>query len=209
MGWLERIRSLLGLQSNGHRETGDVEVTVEKDPEADTERAVKEPASAEAVDRDEPTEGGDEPLEGEDADREETAEETEAEVEGESEAEPDEAAGVDTDEAAEAEPDEAADVDADDAAEAEPDEAAEVDADDAAEAEPDEELPGGEPASEPADPIELTEIKGIGSAYADRLRAAGVDDGADLAAADAADLSATTDISEKRLQRWIDRASER
>ncbi|ELY61150.1 DUF4332 domain-containing protein [Natronolimnohabitans innermongolicus] len=70
--------------------------------------------------------------------------------------------------------------------------------DDEADAEPD------EPAPEPVD-----SIKGIGPAYADRLTAAGVETVADLAAADAADLAEQTDVSEKRIQGWIDRAEVR
>lgn len=54
-----------------------------------------------------------------------------------------------------------------------------------------------------------TVIKGIGPAYAETLAEAGVESVADLAAADAADLSTKTDISEKRLERWIGRAKHR
>ncbi|MGM0399440.1 MAG: hypothetical protein ACQEQY_10680, partial [Halobacteriota archaeon] len=63
MGWIETIRSLLGLQSNGHRETGDVEVTVEKEPDASSERVVKEPSDGDIVEGDDAAEGTDEPLE--------------------------------------------------------------------------------------------------------------------------------------------------
>jgi len=52
-------------------------------------------------------------------------------------------------------------------------------------------------------------IKGIGSAYAERLAEAGVDTVADLATGDAESLSAETGISETRLQNWIDRAKHR
>ena len=54
-----------------------------------------------------------------------------------------------------------------------------------------------------------TEIKGIGPAYADRLADAGVETVEELAAADAAALAEAADISETRLQGWIDRAKVR
>lgn len=52
-------------------------------------------------------------------------------------------------------------------------------------------------------------IKGIGSAYAERLSEAGVETVADLATGDAESLSEETGISETRLQNWIDRARHR
>lgn len=53
---------------------------------------------------------------------------------------------------------------------------------------------------------DLEEIKGIGPTYADRLREAGVESVADLAAADATDLAEASDIGESRVRKWIDRA---
>lgn len=52
-------------------------------------------------------------------------------------------------------------------------------------------------------------IKGIGSAYAERLAEAGIETVADLAQGDAESLTEETGISEKRLQNWIDRAKHR
>jgi len=49
-------------------------------------------------------------------------------------------------------------------------------------------------------------IKGIGASYADRLAEAGVQTVGDLVRADLAELSAATDISEKRLGEWVERA---
>jgi len=49
-------------------------------------------------------------------------------------------------------------------------------------------------------------IKGIGASYADRLADAGVRTVGDLVRADPAELSAATDISEKRLGEWVERA---
>lgn len=51
-------------------------------------------------------------------------------------------------------------------------------------------------------------IEGIGSAYADRLAGASIETVADLAAADPEAVAEETDISEKRLRRWIDRAQD-
>ncbi|NKE36839.1 helix-hairpin-helix domain-containing protein [Natronococcus sp. JC468] len=65
----------------------------------------------------------------------------------------------------------------------------------------------GEPSDTPDEPVDV--IKGIGPAYADRLADAGVETVAELAAADAAALESETDISEKRIQGWIDRAKVR
>lgn len=56
---------------------------------------------------------------------------------------------------------------------------------------------------------DLEAIRGIGPAYADQLRTAGIDDGADLAAADPTELAAATDIGEARIQGWIDRITDR
>jgi predicted flap endonuclease-1-like 5' DNA nuclease len=63
--------------------------------------------------------------------------------------------------------------------------------------------------AEPSDEGALREIKGIGPSYATKLSEAGVDSPGDLAAADAEELSATTGLSEKRIQGWIDRAQDR
>ena len=69
--------------------------------------------------------------------------------------------------------------------------------------------PTADKTAESVDSVPVDDIKGIGPAYSDRLAAAGVETVSDLAAADAADLAQETDISEKRLQGWIDRAQVR
>lgn len=53
---------------------------------------------------------------------------------------------------------------------------------------------------------DLEEIKGIGPTYADRLREAGVESVADLATAEVAEVAEASDISESRVQKWVDRA---
>jgi predicted flap endonuclease-1-like 5' DNA nuclease len=68
---------------------------------------------------------------------------------------------------------------------------------------------GEEPDAGGAGADQVDTVSGIGPAYAGRLADAGVETVAELAAADAADLAGETDISEKRLQRLIDRAAER
>lgn len=54
--------------------------------------------------------------------------------------------------------------------------------------------------------VELEAVKGIGPTYADRLRAAGVEDVAALAAADPAALAEDVDIPESRLAAMVERA---
>jgi len=56
---------------------------------------------------------------------------------------------------------------------------------------------------------DLQDIKGIGPAYADRLREAGVESVGDLADADADALGEATDIGPNRLANWIERARAR
>ncbi|PSP51739.1 hypothetical protein BRC60_02015 [Halobacteriales archaeon QH_1_68_42] len=87
---------------------------------------------------------------------------------------------------------------------AEPEDAEGTDAGDAT-AEPGE----GTERSPPGEGVDLEEVKGIGPAYADRLRDAGIEDVAALAAADAADLAERSDMGEGRLEKLIDRAKSR
>ncbi|NEU57621.1 helix-hairpin-helix domain-containing protein [Halorussus sp. MSC15.2] len=55
----------------------------------------------------------------------------------------------------------------------------------------------------------LEDVKGIGPAYAQRLRDAGVADVTELANADAERLAEETGLSDKRISSWIDRAKAR
>jgi polyhydroxyalkanoate synthase len=54
--------------------------------------------------------------------------------------------------------------------------------------------------------VELTDLDGVGPAYADRLRDAGVDTVADLAAADPADLADDIGVGESSVGDWIEQA---
>ncbi|MEF8808122.1 helix-hairpin-helix domain-containing protein [Natronomonas sp.] len=57
-----------------------------------------------------------------------------------------------------------------------------------------------------SEPVE--NVSGIGPAYAKRLEDAGIETVQDLIDVDAEELAADTDLSEKRIQRWQDRATE-
>jgi len=54
--------------------------------------------------------------------------------------------------------------------------------------------------------LDLEAVDGIGPTYADRLRDSGVETLTELANADAADVAAVTDVSEKRVGDWIEQA---
>jgi len=53
----------------------------------------------------------------------------------------------------------------------------------------------------------VTEIKGIGPAYAERLENAGISTVSELAAADADELGEATDLSPNRVSGWIEQAN--
>jgi predicted flap endonuclease-1-like 5' DNA nuclease len=69
---------------------------------------------------------------------------------------------------------------------------------------------GDEAASEPDTESgeDVSTVKGIGPAYAERLHEAGVETVADLAAADPETLAEETDLSAKRVGRWVDHAQD-
>ncbi|OAQ54517.1 poly(3-hydroxyalkanoate) synthase subunit PhaC [Natrinema mahii] len=73
-----------------------------------------------------------------------------------------------------------------------------------------EEVAGEDAASEIAsERDDLTDLRGIGDAYAAALAEAGIETVAELADADAADLAAETGISPNRIEDWIEQARER
>jgi predicted flap endonuclease-1-like 5' DNA nuclease len=191
--------------STGSQPNGKVSVEHDRDsepatPDASTEAAVKggdvgsdEPDDGAAAGTDatastgtlvdeetgkEPAEAVGEPGSG---DVDGTADDLESEDDAESD-------GADTEEATSTEA-----AEADDEAESdEPDEAGSDDAESAADG-----------ATE-----SLETIKGIGPAYAGRLKEFGIGTVGELAAADAADVADGIDVSESRVSDWIDRAND-
>ena len=60
-----------------------------------------------------------------------------------------------------------------------------------------------DPAAAPP-PADLTDIRGIGPVYAERLSDAGIESAHDLVAADPATVAAAAGVSEERAAGWID-----
>ncbi|HET7324867.1 MAG TPA: helix-hairpin-helix domain-containing protein, partial [Halococcus sp.] len=69
--------------------------------------------------------------------------------------------------------------------------------------------PTGEEPTGETDDHAVDVLKGIGPSYGEQLESAGVETIADLAAADAEELTAELDISESRIERWVERAKAR
>jgi len=167
MGLIQKIKSALGFGGSNGAGSGDVDVTVEREPSTAEEDAVK----------------------GTDTAGEGTA--TGAETEP---AAGDESDGTDAETEPEALVEEAEPTDGDDAVTSTEAEEAEATA---------------EPTDEPAgSDDDVTEIKGIGPAYAERLAGVGIETVGDLAAVEPADVATETDLSESRVSGWIERARE-
>ena len=64
-------------------------------------------------------------------------------------------------------------------------------------------------AEELAEEHDLTDLEGVGSAYADRLRDAGVETIPELAEADPVELAGSTGVGESRVRGWIEQAADR
>ena len=184
MGLLSKLKSLLGVDSSDESAGSGVDVTVEREPDAGSERAVKE-SSAETDES--ADEAADESAD-EDADEDAAAAGTDAAASTES--------LVDEDHAD------------DPSRAAEPAEAAVVEDEESAPAgEPD--IEEAEPETDADDGESVSVVKGIGPAYADRLEDAGVETVADLAAADVDELAEAIDLSPKRVGRWVENAQNR
>lgn len=178
MTLFDSILSLFGLKSSDSKQQSSTDVTVEHDPDAENEAAVK----------------------GTDASAS-TGSMTEEPPEDEGAAEPAEAVDTGSEGVDEHVTDESGDATGPVADRANPHleskPVSEADSEDE-DAEPDEDA--GE------DPVDT--VSGIGPAYASKLGDAGVENVAELAAADPAELADQTDISEKRLTRLVERAQE-
>ncbi|WP_254663155.1 helix-hairpin-helix domain-containing protein [Haladaptatus sp. W1] len=232
MGLITRLKSLLGLgderSKTRNRDNG---VTIEREPtetraqpNVESEKAVKmadetpsedtSVSTEELVDEGKPTDHIEEaepdtaaePAEatGPSADASQPAQ-TEA---TEPEAEPDEEPEPEA-EAPEAEREgEVSEEEPEGEVEAEPEET-EVAKEELEAAEEESEAAAEEPEAaeeESTDARPLEDVKGIGPAYAERLQNAGVENTAELAVADPAEIARETDLSTKRIEGWIDRA---
>jgi len=224
MAILQKLKSLLGLdESESERGcTREVGVTVEREGTADdgtaadadrdetVDDASVEPtqSAATGLQRDDSTEST--AAESADTSDESPVEEAEPDVATEPEPDTETADSELAPESAAAAEAEADTGDAEsetvDDIESEPESVGESESE--AEPEPEPE-PETDAELEETNPEPVVEIKGIGPAYADRLAGAGVDTIGELAVADAAELAEQTDISETRIQGWIDRAEVR
>ena len=207
MGLLQKLKSALGLDGAGssdRRRSGDVDVTVEREPSTETEDAVKgtETRSDDATTADAEPEST--AVSAADSDTAATADE----APGESVTDTDDTVATEVEPPVEeaedttAEPttdEEETATDADEPADDEEETA--TDADEPADDESDESAAAGSD-----DPV--TELNGIGPAYADRLAGLDIETVGELAVADAADVAAETDLGEKRVSDWIAQAEQ-
>ncbi len=186
MSIIEKIKSALGL--GGSSEAEGTDVTVERETDEPAAAGTDAAGSTESI-TEKPSEDPEtaaEPGEAGAGVTEHSGTDTAA-------AEPAEAAGPVPDE-----PESEVDVEEDELAE---DDEAETDA----EAEGDDEA---ETDAEDGQNAPVDSVSGIGPAYADRLADIGVETVAELLEADASELAEATDLSEKRIRRWQERAEE-
>ncbi|MEF8786831.1 MAG: helix-hairpin-helix domain-containing protein [Haloarculaceae archaeon] len=205
MGLLDKLKSLFGSNKDGHSPARDTEpdVTIEHEPAAETEHAVKGTDAAQPR------------MDGE----QESADET-GKTAGESEPmatdEP-ESTAASTTEHTQPEPVTEESVDEEDAADGGASESPteeqatlgdELDAEEES-ATDDESADTEEPATdESADSPSVEEIKGIGPTYAERLEAVGIETVADLAVADPAEVAEAAQTGETRSGDWVERAQD-
>jgi predicted flap endonuclease-1-like 5' DNA nuclease len=206
MGLLQKLKSALGLDgatSSDTTRSDDVDVTVEREPSTEDEDAVKGTDTSAADSVDDTTDDAD----------------TAGTETTDTAADPDTTAEADIDEPAVDELDtDAAEPDTGDAAEDTADETddeadadAAADADEADEDQEADEAPADDEPHEAApegstDPV--TELNGIGPAYADRLAGQGIDTVGELAVADPEAIAAETDLGAKRVTDWVEQARE-
>ncbi|WP_340100358.1 helix-hairpin-helix domain-containing protein [Salinibaculum salinum] len=214
MGLLDKLKSLLGSDQDGHSPARDTEpdVTIEHEPAAESEHAVKGTDAAqqqmdgetESADETGATVGESEPTATDEPESTaaSTTEQTQPEPVSE---ESDDEEPTAEEETAESPADEQATLDEELDAEEESatEEKSVTEEEPAAEAESATEE---EPADESADSPSVEEIKGIGPTYAERLEAVGIETVADLAAADPAEVAAAAETGETRAGDWVERA---
>ncbi|WP_262176069.1 helix-hairpin-helix domain-containing protein [Haloarcula laminariae] len=216
MGLLQKLKSALGLDETGSSESGrsgDVDVTVEREPSTEDEDAVKGTETASSGESTgEPDGPGTNGAESGDSSVEEaevSAGEPDTAAASASDAADDANADTVDDTEADTVDDTDADTEADDAdADTEPDDTAADTADDdtdtdTAADDSDADAPADTAGS--TDPV--TELNGIGPAYGDRLAGAGIDTVGELADADAADLADRIELGESRVAGWIEQAN--
>jgi len=187
MGLLDKLKSLFGSDQDGHSPARDTEpdVTVEHEPDAESEHAVKG------------TDAGRQQTDGE-QDSTDTPETTVGESEPTTADEP-ESTTASTTEQTQPEPvDEELDEDVDEESVTDDTTASSADAGSAPDDEPD--------TDESADSPSVEEIKGIGPTYAGRLESVGIGTVADLAVADPSEVAEAAETGETRASDWVDRA---
>jgi predicted flap endonuclease-1-like 5' DNA nuclease len=208
MGLLQKLKSALGLngaESSGSGRSGDVDVTVEREPSTEHEDAVKGTETASNAEQDEETtddessvetanesEADDTPS----ADGFETAAEAGLVEEAEDEPDDDETTVLTEDAEAEGAEDSETTVLTENA------EIEETGDDSGTDGEPDDTDDAVEGSSDP-----VTELNGIGPAYGDRLAGVGIETVGELAVADAAEVADQIDLGESRVSDWVEQAN--
>jgi predicted flap endonuclease-1-like 5' DNA nuclease len=195
MGLLDKLKSLFGSDQSGQSPArrNDADVTVEHEPAAESEHAVKGTDTGRQ-------QGGTQPQQGQPQGSHQQGQPQDQQPAGGQTAESEAAAGTAAD-TGETEPD---------APTSTPDGTADA----TAETDAGDDGPDTEPADDDdsgADTVEspsVEEIKGIGPTYAERLEAAGIRTVADLAAADPADVAEAAETGENRAGDWVERAQD-
>lgn len=193
MGLISAIKSLLGIgdsRDRSHDGTAGTDVTVERETDASSERAVKESDAEARGTADTGGTGVTDDTGGTDVDGVAGAGTEEAASGGTADTETEEAGGSDTSET-------------DDGG------GAELSFDNETETTPEDGVGSTDEGDDSADGEPVDRIKGIGPSYSEQLTDAGVRTVSDLADADAAELNEATGIGENRIQGWIDRANAR
>lgn len=205
MGVISKLKSLLGVGEDEPSRGGDVDVTVEREPNevaAESERAVKGPG-AEASDDGAGATGDGAAAAGAGAGPAGTDAAAGADPTGESAGEESTEDSTAGDSAAGKSATEESAVSAEGTADDGTGAADDGTGDDAGDAAAEPEATDGAAAKS------VDDLKGIGPSYASRLSDAGVETVGDMAGRDAAALAEETGLSEKRISRWMEQAEAR